>query len=182
MKRLRRELDPAKRQAADRAICSRVLQAAEACPGKPLFLYIAKEDETNLNEAVAGLLAAGRTVAVPRVYGREMRFQIIRSFADLEDGVFGLREPLRTCPVIVPEACPVFTPGLAFGTAGERIGYGAHYYDSYFTLHPGNTLIGTCYEFQYGRSFETEERDVPVNGIITEERFDLFRPGAKDSL
>jgi 5-formyltetrahydrofolate cyclo-ligase len=167
----RDSLNPSEKKLLDSAICGKVLALAAKFKDKPVLVYIAKGSETDLSEAIVKMLSDGFTVAVPRVYGKkEMKFQQIVSFDDLEDGVFGLKEPKKSCPVVLPFGSIVFVPGLAFGPDGERIGYGAGYYDRYFSEHKGNLLIGTCYDFQILEKIGTEPSDVPMYSVLTEKR------------
>ena len=62
------------------------------------------------------------------------------------------------------------TPGLGFSERGERIGFGHGYYDAWFRQHPDTLRIALAYECQVLKEIPTDEHDVPVNLIITEDR------------
>jgi len=170
IREMRKAMNPGEKKAADAVICRKVMEMASGFPDKNILIYIAKEDEVNLNEAVLSFIRQGRRVAVPRVYGKELKFHRILSLDDLEDGVFGLKEPKKDLPVLKPDGDLVFMPGMAYGKKGERLGYGAGYYDRYLSGYPGNILTGIGYDFQTEREFEASMNDIPVSQVITEKR------------
>jgi 5-formyltetrahydrofolate cyclo-ligase len=63
-------------------------------------------------------------------------------------------------------------PGLAFDPEGNRIGYGAGYYDSYFTSHPDIHFCKTAlaYDFQVMDSIPSQSFDHKVDLILTPTR------------
>jgi len=154
----------------DAVICGKIICLAEKHPGLSVFVYMAKKEEVNTDAAILELLERNFPVAAPRVYGKELKFHRIFSLDDLEKGSFGLREPKEFLPVMEPDHSLFLVPGLAFGKQGERLGYGAGYYDRYFKKNPGNIKIGICYDFQADRIFETDSNDIPMTGILTEKR------------
>jgi 5-formyltetrahydrofolate cyclo-ligase len=170
MLRQRNSLEPEKKRQADEEICRRAFLLASRFQDSPVLAYIAKGKETDLREALEQMFREHIRVAVPRVYGKEMKFHEIRSYEDLEPGVFGLMEPRKALPVVLPYGSLVLVPGLAFGPDGERLGYGAGYYDRYFSEHPGNCLIGICYDFQSGQEIPVTAADIPMYGVLTEEK------------
>jgi len=64
----------------------------------------------------------------------------------------------------------VIVPGIVFDRKGNRIGYGAGYYDKFFaSLKNDVTKIGVCYSFQLVDSIIPSSYDIPMDYIITEE-------------
>ena len=75
------------------------------------------------------LAAAGARLALPVVAGRGKPL-IMRSYAfgqALNEGVWGIREPKDDAPEVDPDI--LIVPLAAFDRRGNRIGYGAGYYD-----------------------------------------------------
>lgn len=87
-------------------------------------------------------------------------------------GPYGISEP--TGPAVALEHIDVvIVPGLAFGPAGERLGYGKGYYDRVLPrLSRGALRVGVAFEAQLG-PLPTGPLDHPVDKVITEkgERF-----------
>ena len=65
---------------------------------------------------------------------------------------------------------PDFTllPGLAFSPLGFRIGYGGGYYDRFLVQNPHLKKIGLAYACQEVDAVPTEENDIPLDMVITE--------------
>lgn len=60
-------------------------------------------------------------------------------------------------------------PGAVFDRKGNRIGYGAGYYDKFFNTLKKNILkIAVCYSFQVVDSITPSQYDVPMDYIVTE--------------
>ncbi|MDP4171615.1 MAG: 5-formyltetrahydrofolate cyclo-ligase, partial [Bacillota bacterium] len=60
-------------------------------------------------------------------------------------------------------------PGLAFDTAGFRLGFGGGYYDRYLKEFTGVTL-SLAFVPQIIGNLPIEPHDIPVSKIITNER------------
>ena len=60
-------------------------------------------------------------------------------------------------------------PGAAFDINKSRIGYGAGYYDKYLNriISKKITKIALAYDFQIVDNIPSDEYDVPVDYIIT---------------
>ncbi|MEO8353317.1 MAG: 5-formyltetrahydrofolate cyclo-ligase [Chthoniobacteraceae bacterium] len=115
-------------------------------------------------------LAASRTLCVPRLRGGHLEYLAIASLASLVTGPRGFREPSSDGIVIAPNRFDlVLVPGVAFSTAGERLGRGGGYYDR---LLAGDGLraatIGICFDVQLVPSIPGESHDRKVDRVITE--------------
>lgn len=88
---------------------------------------------------------------------------------------YGIWEPpLNTVEHLSPEALDlVFVPLVAFDLKGNRIGMGKGYYDRTFafrTQQHNPLLVGLAYEFQKVDSISTQETDIPLNIIVTNQK------------
>jgi 5-formyltetrahydrofolate cyclo-ligase len=87
----------------------------------------------------------------------------------LHSGVWGIREP----PPEAPEAFPdiLIVPLLAFDRAGNRIGYGAGYYDMTIArlraMKPV-TAMGIAYAVQEIAQVPVTPRDATLDLVLTE--------------
>ncbi|MDD4113327.1 MAG: 5-formyltetrahydrofolate cyclo-ligase, partial [Herbinix sp.] len=63
-------------------------------------------------------------------------------------------------------------PGLVFDTKGNRIGYGAGYYDRYLGKFAGDewNKVALAYDFQIANKLTVGIYDVPVDFIVTPDR------------
>jgi len=144
-----------------------------------LFCYISFKSEIDTHEIIMQSLADGKRVFVPRVEGRDMEFYQIEGLDGLVASKFGVPEPgpdnnrifsaEDTADDEQLNANLMILPGLAFDPAGNRIGYGAGYYDRYLQSHKniGFYRIALAYDFQLIDRIEADEQDVAVDMIIT---------------
>ena len=139
-----------------------------------LYSPIRREADTErLREAAE---REGKKTAYPRVEGEKIRFYLAASEEDFVSGTFGIREPKEGLPPAGaflkdnPEQVLVITPGLVFSEQGDRLGYGAGYYDRFFKEHPGVLSLGAAFERQIQKDLPVSPWDVPLQAIATEER------------
>jgi 5-formyltetrahydrofolate cyclo-ligase len=108
----------------------------------------------------------GKRVAVPKVYGDEMRFIYLDDLSAVEKGYAGIPEPVADDPVADDLTALVLMPGLAFDPVGHRIGYGGGFYDKFLAAEPNHPTLALCFDFQMLPSLETEEFDIPVDQVL----------------
>lgn len=172
---LKRKYIPTERKARwDQQILARVrslrLDQKEHVPAGIVYCYISVRGETGTADLIRYFLEKKLRVAVPRVSGREMDFYYIESFSDLEPGGFGIPEPKAHCERAAASDAPVIVPGVAFSKRFERTGYGAGYYDKFFSREPDHEKIGICYDFQLVEAIAVEDYDRFMDRLITPTR------------
>ena len=117
------------------------------------------------------LAEAGAQLALPAIAGRGKPL-ILRAYAfgdDLARGQWGIREPKPEAGEVAPDI--VIVPLAAFDRAGNRIGYGAGYYD--MTLHRLRankkvTAIGIAFAAQEVDEVPVTPRDERLDLVLTE--------------
>ena len=133
---------------------------------KVLYAYLPYNQEVRTEELILQALEEGKKVAVPKVYGEEMRFIYISDLEDIEPGAFGIPEPVADEPVADDPTALVLMPGIAFTEEGGRIGYGGGFYDRFLAKEPNHPTVALCYDFQMVEELPTEEFDIPVDLVI----------------
>lgn len=133
---------------------------------KTLYGYMPYNQEVRTVPILQKALEDGKQVAVPKVYGDDMKFLYITNFEDFAKSEFGIPEPIADEPIAQDETALVLMPGLAFDPAGHRIGYGGGFYDKFLSAEPNHPTVALCYEFQVLPQLETEEFDIPVDKVI----------------
>lgn len=92
---------------------------------------------------------------------------------DLQPGTWGILEPKPGClrPVPPEEIDFVIIPGVAFDSAGNRLGYGGGYYDRFLPLlRPDTRKIATAFQLQVVEALVPDRFDRPVDLVVTEEK------------
>ena len=133
---------------------------------KTIYGYLPYNQEVRTVPMLQRALDEGKKVAVPKVYGDEMRFIYLNDLNRVEKSDYGIPEPIEDGPVADDETALVLMPGLAFDKEGHRIGYGGGYYDKFLAAEPTHPTLALCYEFQMVEQLPTEEFDIPVDCVI----------------
>lgn len=133
---------------------------------KTIYGYLPYNQEVRTVPMLRRALEEGKRVAVPKVYGDDMKFIYLDDLSQVAKGYAGIPEPVADGPVAQDETALVLMPGLAFDRAGHRIGYGGGFYDKFLAREPHHPTVALCYDFQVMDRVETEEFDIPVDLVI----------------
>ena len=133
---------------------------------KTVYGYMPYNQEVRTVPMLRRALEEGKRVAVPKVYGDDMKFIYLDDLSQVAKGYAGIPEPVADGPVAQDETALVLMPGLAFDRAGHRIGYGGGFYDKFLAREPHHPTVALCYDFQVMDRLETEEFDIPVDLVI----------------
>ena len=170
-------LPAADRQAAAAAIAKRPFPIAIK-PGTIVSGFSPLKTEINPLPLLRKLAEAGAMLALPVVAGRGKPL-IMRSYAfgqPLNEGVWGIREPKEDAPEVDPDI--LIVPLAAFDRRGNRIGYGAGYYDMTIKrLRSRKPVIavGIAYAAQEVPEAPTTPRDERLDLVLTERDVIDFR-------
>lgn len=133
---------------------------------KTIYGYLPYNQEVRTVPMLQQALQDGKRVAVPKVYGEEMKFIYMDDLSQVAQGYAGIPEPVADGPVADDPTALVLMPGLAFDREGRRIGYGGGFYDRFLASEPEHPTIALCYGFQMVDQLPTEEFDVPVDCVL----------------
>jgi 5-formyltetrahydrofolate cyclo-ligase len=158
------------RAAAARAIAARPFPLA-VMPGVIVSGFIPLKSEIDLRPLMRKLADQGAKLALPVVVARgEPLVMRAWSFGEpLEGGGWGISEPPKHAPEVLPDI--LLVPLLAFDRSGNRIGYGAGYYDmtiAALRAKKNVTAIGTAFAAQEVAQVPTTLRDAPLDLVMTE--------------
>lgn len=142
------------------------VQTKQYKEAKTLYGYLPYNQEVRTELVLEKALADGKCVAVPKVYGDEMRFIYIQDFTRLEKSSLGIPEPIDDGPIALDCDALVLMPGLAFDMQGHRIGYGGGFYDRFLAKEPCHPTIALCYDFQMFQELEADAFDIPVDRVL----------------
>jgi 5-formyltetrahydrofolate cyclo-ligase len=133
--------------------------------------FMPLKSEINPIPLMRRLAAAGARLALPVVCGRGKPL-VMRAFAfgdPLASGVWGIREPKPDAPEVMPDV--LLVPLLAFDRAGNRVGYGAGYYDlTIASLRAQRSVlaVGIAFAAQQIAQVPATARDARLDLVLTE--------------
>ncbi len=133
---------------------------------KTIYGYLPYNQEVRTVPMLEQALRDGKQIAVPKIYGDEMKFIMLPDLSRVEKGYSGIPEPIADGPEGNDPHALVLMPGMAFDKEGHRIGYGGGFYDKFLAREPEHPTLALCYDFQMLPKLETEEFDIPVDTVI----------------
>ena len=173
-KKLREKMSPDFRNKKSHDICKNVLALLESdFKGADIFLcFYPLGDEINLISLYKQLLDRGCKLYFPISDTESYRlyFHLISDLTnDFKNGSYGIMEPKANLPIFNSTDNPAIaiTPGLVFDKACNRLGYGAGYYDRFFSANPSTIRIAPCFLNQLEDHINTSSHDVPMDFIVT---------------
>ena len=160
-----------------RQIFERLIELPCYQQAENILVYASIKSEVITGDIILDALSYGKKVFCPKVTDKDrslMEFIRILSPDDLEKGYFNVPEPLfdQDSEVYKGEDSGrtlMIMPGAAFDLSGNRVGYGAGFYDRYLNEHKDikNTLA-ISYDCQIYDVIDCDECDVKINMLVTE--------------
>ena len=173
----RAALEPTVRAAFGRRLAEEGLRLARLWRPQIVSAFHPLRDEPDTAPLLTALAKAGFATALPVVVGRgsPLTFRLWRPGDPTRAGGMSIREPLDEAPAVDPDL--LFTPLACFDRRGNRIGYGAGYYDRTLArlreLKPIRA-IGVAYGVSEVASVPYESHDQSLDAIVTEQETILF--------
>lgn len=179
MRELRARIDPDEAALLSTRLVERLASLDDLAGARTVCAYLAGEGEPDLDPFLASLIAQGRTVCVPIVdwQSGQMEAGVLDALESARTRRHGIREAPEHAGRRAPhELDLVIVPGLAFDTAGNRLGRGGGFYDRFLSrLRPQTPVVGVCFDCQVVHSVPTDRHDRPVDRVVTDRRV-LVRP------
>ena len=150
-----------------RLIYNEIISSPEYNDAQTIAIYNSTEDEVDTHEIIMYSFLKEKTILLPKIIGKEMIFLKVDNSTKYKLSKFGILEPI-TGDIYDHSQIDLFIiPGVAFDIKGNRLGYGAGYYDRYLQ---GNdvTKLGLAYEEQIINSIPTDEHDIQMDIVQTE--------------
>ncbi|MHB1404242.1 MAG: 5-formyltetrahydrofolate cyclo-ligase [Desulfitobacteriaceae bacterium] len=160
-------------------ITAKILSLPEYQKAKTVMLFLNFRDEVETTGLALESLALKKKLILPRCGPQGILIPaIVRDMEqDIEPGMWGIREPKKDALV---EADPaeidfVLVPGAAFDMSGNRLGYGAGYYDRFFKrLRLGVPRMAVAFSCQILPQLPVEEHDQKMTALVTEDAVHRF--------
>ena len=132
-----------------------------------VMLYSALPDEVPTQSLLDGLVAQGKTVLLPRVVSAtDMELRHYTGPHDLQVGAYGIFEPTGNLFTDYEVIDVAVIPGMAFDTAGHRLGRGKGYYDRFLSRIPHVYKIGLCFSWQIVGEVPCDAHDIVMDQVL----------------
>lgn len=163
-------MQPEQRTAKSREIEERLFSLPEFKAAGAVMFFASFRSEVDTEPMIRRALTFGKKVILPKVQGAELALFEIASFdKDVSPGAWGIPEPHETKPVRLDEIELILVPGAAFDCRGNRLGYGAGFYDKLLAAFR-KTTVALSFEAQIVPQVPADLHDIPIKKIITERR------------
>ncbi|MEZ5244224.1 MAG: 5-formyltetrahydrofolate cyclo-ligase [Acidimicrobiales bacterium] len=182
LRRQRADLDDDDQAAASMAVMARLARIPVLRRAGLVAGYRAVRGELDIDASLILLAERGASITVPRVSGEHLEFIRWRPEDAVVPGSFGIPEPLAGERVPLGLHDVVLAPLVAFDALGNRLGQGGGFYDRALTACGPDrpVVIGIAHSFQQVTAIPSEDWDVRVDAVVTEDEILEFRPGALD--
>lgn len=141
---------------------------------KTVMAYMDFRNEVMTKDIIQKGIVDGKQMCIP-VCNKEIVTitpSLLKDFdADLQTGTWGILEPKpeKMRPIEPKNIDLVIVPGVAFDPKGNRLGYGAGYYDRFLSKTNWQTIfVALAFQLQIVADAFPDTHDVPVHFIITE--------------
>ena len=165
----KRAMTPAQVEAASARLAQQLFRHPAYQAARSLYGYLSYNQEVRTAAILRRAQQDGKRVAVPKVFGDEMKFLWLDDLSAVAPGAYNIPEPVADGPEADDETALVLMPGLAFDPEGHRCGYGGGFYDTFLPAFPG-TSIGLIRACQLVDRLSVRDiHDAPVNIVALEQ-------------
>lgn len=152
------------------ALSARIITELEALMHerrvKVLHSFLPMGSEVEIFPLLDRATANGIAVYAPKTLrGRVLEHYRYTGQQHLVPGVFGTKHPAGDEPYTGTYDM-IIVPGLAFTPKGDRLGYGAGYYDTFLPQHPKAFTVAVCFPFQVVDDLPVEAHDRAVDRVV----------------
>ena len=166
----RDKLLPEQRTAKSREIEERLFSLPEFKSARTVLFFASFRSEVDTGSMIRRALVFGKRVVLPKVHGEELAlFEIADFDNDVSPGAWGIPEPHESKPVMLDELDLIIVPGAAYDERGNRLGYGAGFYDKLLPAFTKMT-VALAFEVQIVPHVPADLHDIPIKKIVTERR------------
>ncbi len=149
-------------------LCNQIITLPQWQEAERIALYSALPDEPSLSILLKEY-SSSKEFYLPRVEGEDtMNFYIYNSTSNLEEGSFGIQEPLQAnikTAVNPQDLDLIIIPGMAFTRDGIRLGRGKGYYDRYLVKTKA-FLVGISFPYRILPSLPSNEWDQKMDLVL----------------
>lgn len=149
-------------------ITSTVLRLLASKNCASTLVYVSANGEVDTHGIIDALLDEGVAVLVPRIISKEQMVAVeFPGWENMTPGPLGILSPSDDHRWKSSIDAAVI-PGLGFSIDGERIGYGAGYYDRWLADNNNVWKVAVCFDYQICEQLPTTSTDVLMDVMVTQ--------------
>jgi len=136
-----------------------------------VLVYVSKPQEVGTKTLIDQLTLRKKKVVVPIIEKetKTLRLSYITDTSVLVPSTFHVHEPVgNEIPAHAGDVKVVIIPMLAFDRLGNRLGYGAGYYDRFLSANLHIIRIGLAFSCLEVKEVPADANDIRMDVIITE--------------
>ncbi len=134
---------------------------------KTVGIYVSKEFEVDTIEIINKLML-NKIVCVPKVNGQSLDFHILDNMNKLQTGKFNVLEPIDCNIIDINQIDVMIIPLVGFDALGNRMGYGAGFYDRAL-MNYHNLKIALAFSEQKLDKIKIENHDILMDIVISDD-------------
>ena len=159
---------------AELLIIDNLIKLDQFIQSQNVFCYLSFRSEVPTYDIISNCQEQGKSVYIPMCVNetKEMIISLYDHDVKLAASNYGVQEPTKeTIKIADRELLDIaIMPGAVFDKNGYRVGYGMGYYDKFFA-HTKKKIykIALAFSFQIVEEVPTDDFDIPVDCIVTEQ-------------
>lgn len=159
----------------DIVIMQRISQLPEFINAKTIFFYTSFRSEVDTMDMIKVSLNTGKLIVLPKVDKENNRLKLyeIKNMNELARGYMWILEPFVSEDRLrdLDDIDLIIIPGAAFDIYGNRLGYGAGFYDMLLSkMEKKIPIVAPAYEEQIVEKIPAEPHDIKVDKIVTDKK------------
>lgn len=170
----RQSLLPAEWQEKSHELCTQLQTSPLFHQAKTILAYLSFRQEPDLSP----LFTDCHNWGFPRCIDRSLSWHLWQPGDALQPGTFGILEPYPEAPILKPSDIDlILVPAVACDQKGYRLGYGGGFYDRMLSSPEwvSKPTIGIVFELAYLAQLPIDSWDKPLQGVCTENGFNLIK-------
>ncbi|HZW49893.1 MAG TPA: 5-formyltetrahydrofolate cyclo-ligase [Bacillota bacterium] len=176
---LRDRLSPEERTTASTAVTQCLAALPAWNQARTIMAFLSFRSEIDTRAMIEMAWSAGKKVVGPRCHRKDRRLEVhqIKAWTDLQSSNYGILEPPDSIDTQVDpqEIDLILIPGSVFDQAGNRMGYGAGYYDRFLLRCRVNAVrVALAYDFQVVEKLQPKPHDQTVDYLLTDSNLYCF--------
>jgi 5-formyltetrahydrofolate cyclo-ligase len=154
------------------AITAHICSMPAFSASQTVMAYMAMPQEVQTTDLLMYARRHHKRVALPVVTAQGLvAVECPSQPGDFQRSAYGILEPRDRSAIVPPaEIAWVLVPGVGFDLDGNRLGYGAGYYDRFLNQLPASAVYGgVAFHLQMVSHIPSLSHDVPMQFVVTEQ-------------